>query len=119
MSSPSIAPRKAALAGAILKTWLNSRLLIGLGTISYSVYMCHEAIIWTSSQIFRLLLKRPEHIVNGQTAPLTGVVEAMIASAIVIFCVIAASVLVYRKIEKPFRERSRELILPPSALARA
>ena len=118
---PFILPITAALVftlvasgTSVLKRFLYHRWLVGLGTISYSVYMCHEAIIWFANQIFRVGLKRPEHAVDGQTVPMTSAIEAFIAAAIVVLAVVCVSVLLYRFVEKRAREQSRKMVLFPS-----
>ncbi len=96
-----------------LTVLLKTKLLVGLGAISYSVYMCHEVIIWLANQVFRVLLRRPEHIVDGQTVPLTSGGEALFAGAIVLLIVITTSAVLYRRIEQPWREKSRSLVMNP------
>ena len=97
---PLILPITAALIvtlvaseTGVLKRFLYHRWLVGLGTISYSVYMSHEAIIWFANQIFRVGLKRPEHAVDGQTVPMTSAIETLLATAIVVLAVVCVRAL--------------------------
>jgi peptidoglycan/LPS O-acetylase OafA/YrhL len=97
------------------KSALQSKWLMWLGTISYSLYMSHWLIVWGFNQVFRVILKRPELIVDGVTVPQLSLVETVLASAVLIGLVLVVSQIVYSAVEAPFRKKSRELILGPPA----
>jgi peptidoglycan/LPS O-acetylase OafA/YrhL len=98
------------------KTVLQSKWLVWLGTISYSLYMSHWLIVWSFNQVFRVIFKRPEIVVDGVTVPQLSLVETVLASAVMIGIIFIVSQIVYSAVEAPFRKKSRQLILgsPPS-----
>ena len=96
--------------GALSK-WLSSPFLVGLGALSYSVYMSHAAIIWIVSQCLRLVFRKPESLMKGQMIPQLGLWETLAATLILCFFVLVVSIFVYRWIEKPLREKSRQSVL--------
>lgn len=96
-------------AGGIARELLNSRPLQRLGTVSYSVYMCHSAVLWVFNFILGKLLKRPEVMVNGKTAPALAVGETFVCYCLVVVAVVVLSNVVYEWVEKPIRERSRRV----------
>lgn len=93
-----------------MKRLLEHSWLTTLGALSYAIYMSHWAIIWVANQIVRVILKRPEAMINGTSVPQQSVPEALLTCAIVIGAVIAISALVYRYIEVPWRAKSREYV---------
>lgn len=78
-----------------------------LGEISYSIYMSHFLILWIVNQFIRVVLKRPETVINGESFPHLAINETIIAYAFVISATLLTSMLTYKFIEKPFREQSR------------
>ncbi|MFC5455921.1 acyltransferase family protein [Prosthecobacter fluviatilis] len=92
--------------GGVLKSVLQARPLTALGAISYSMYMSHTAIIWGLNQMIRLGLRRSE--VNG--APQLSMCEAVIALMLTVLLTIFVASLVYRWVEKPWREKSRRFV---------
>jgi peptidoglycan/LPS O-acetylase OafA/YrhL len=91
---------------------LNGRLLIWLGTISYSIYMSHFAIVWFANQVIRVVLKKPEIIdIDGKSLPQLTQAEAVVASLVVGAAVLLVSAFVYSYVEKPLREKSRRFAL--------
>lgn len=97
----------------LLNRMLRQRFLVWLGTISYSVYMSHLAVIWGVNQFIRLILQRPEAIgVDGISVPQLAAWEMLVAIGVVLVVVIMVSVLVYRLVEQPWRVRSREAQWP-------
>ena len=86
---------------------LRSKPLVYLGTISYSIYMSHASVEWIINQFFRIVLKKPEVIINGKSIPMLSVSESLIACGVIILLVIAVSAFVYKYIEKPIRDKSR------------
>lgn len=78
-----------------------------LGEISYSIYMSHFLILWIANQFIRVVLKRPETVINGESFPQLTFNETIIAYIIVISATLLTSMFTYKFVEKPFRERSR------------
>jgi peptidoglycan/LPS O-acetylase OafA/YrhL len=89
---------------------LNWPVLTWLGTISYSLYMSHSAVMWVTNQIVRALVKGPEVVLYGSSTPQLTLAQALGAYAFAIAAVLAVSQLSYRFVEKPFRERSRRAL---------
>lgn len=94
----------------ILNKILKFKFLTSLGAISYSVYMSHAAVIWVVNQIIRVVVKKTESIsANGQSIPQLSQLENFFACLSVIVITLIVSTLTYYFIEKPMREKSREL----------
>ncbi|MBW5846027.1 acyltransferase family protein [Yersinia enterocolitica] len=93
----------------IINEFLKSKILVWLGTISYSMYMSHFAIIWVVSQLVRFGLKRPEVVSNGLSAPQLTIAETGVAYLIIIASVLLISTLVYKYLENPLRLKSRKV----------
>jgi peptidoglycan/LPS O-acetylase OafA/YrhL len=89
---------------------LNWPVLTWLGTISYSLYMSHFAVLWVTNQLLRALFKPSEVVVSGISTPQLSLVQALGAYAFAIAAILAVSQLSYRFVEKPFRERSRRAL---------
>jgi peptidoglycan/LPS O-acetylase OafA/YrhL len=88
---------------------LGSKPLVGLGRISYSVYMSHIAVLWVFSQLLRFVFEVPivanDHgTLTYQTGPLMG---SMLLLAY-IAAVLGVSRLCFVHIEEVFRRRSKE-----------
>jgi peptidoglycan/LPS O-acetylase OafA/YrhL len=106
----------AGLIGALVlqKNGLLNRVLrfgifIWLGSISYSLYMSHSAVEWVANQFFRVVLKAPEVIaVTGRSIPQLSGYSALLGVSFIIILSFVVSALVYKYVEKPLRERSRE-----------
>lgn len=96
--------------GNFLKKIMNSKVLIWLGAVSYSVYMCHYAVIWTFSQILRYVLKRPEVIINGRRYSQLSIPETVMAYILVYTVVFIMSHILYKKVETPIRERAHQYV---------
>lgn len=95
--------------GGVIKRMLNLKVLTWLGTISYSMYMSHGAVEWVANQFIRVVLKKPETVmIEGNAFPALSTSETLIAIAIILTTVLVVSSLVYRWVEKPFREKSRQ-----------
>jgi peptidoglycan/LPS O-acetylase OafA/YrhL len=94
-----------------LKTILRSRPLVWLGTISYSVYMTHTAVLWIFIQVYRVILKRPETVVGGKSVPQLGFLEATLTYIVVIALILIFSAITYRLIEAPLRSKSRKFAM--------
>ncbi|ELI8098729.1 acyltransferase family protein [Yersinia enterocolitica] len=95
--------------GGVLKRILNFKILIWLGTISYSLYMCHYSVIWVTSQVIRFVFKRPEKVIANISAPQLTNLEAAFGYFAVLSISLVLGALVYKYIESPLRLRSREV----------
>jgi peptidoglycan/LPS O-acetylase OafA/YrhL len=94
-----------------LKTVLNSRPLILLGTISYSVYMSQLAVLWITNQIIRVFLKKHEAIgIDGKSTPQLDQFETLVALSVVVLMVLIVSYFTYTFVEKPIREKTRQIV---------
>jgi peptidoglycan/LPS O-acetylase OafA/YrhL len=92
----------------ILNKILRFRLFIWLGTVSYSVYMSHAAIICIVDIVIRVFLKKPKIIgVNGNNIAQLSQLETLFACVAIASVVLIVSAYVYNFIEKPMREKSR------------
>jgi peptidoglycan/LPS O-acetylase OafA/YrhL len=93
----------------LVKSVLNWPVLTWLGTISYSIYMCHDTVIWFVNQLFRIVLKKPEMLIDGHSEPQLSNIETIVTYLIIGIVVLAISQLTYTFIEKPLRAKSREV----------
>jgi len=98
----------SAEEGLIIRM-LKTKLFIWLGSISYSVYMTHVLIIWVLNQFFRVVLNKPEVLIDGFMTPQLTILGTSIAYIITIMFVLFLSFLVYEFVEKPLRVRSRQM----------
>jgi peptidoglycan/LPS O-acetylase OafA/YrhL len=80
-----------------------------LGLISYSVYMSHTLVLWVCNQFVRVVLRRPEAIVEGISTPQLSLWGALLWYVIAVACTILVSTWVFRRIEDPFRLKSKQL----------
>ena len=93
----------------LLNSVLRLNILTWLGTISYSLYMSHAAVEWVANQIFRVVLKAPEVIAaSGRSIPQLSGFSAFLGVSFIVIFSFGVSSLVYKFVEKPWRERSRE-----------
>jgi len=96
--------------------WLHSLLrlkfLTWLGTISYSIYMCHTAVVWVINQVFRVALKRPVLFLDDRVTPQLPLVETLIGYVLVVLCVLLVSHWSYKLVEGPLRQKSRSMGFP-------
>lgn len=99
--------------GAV-KRILRLKFFTWLGAISYSVYMSHSVLLWMFNQIHRFFFNRPEILIEGRLVPQLPLAETLISYVLAILLVLLVSNLVYLKIEKPFREKSRKLVFAPA-----
>ena len=90
-----------------IKRFLNLKPLIWLGTMSYSIYMSHQFILWIENQFFRVVLNFPTLIVGNALTPQLGIFQGILAYAVGIFFVFLISHITYKLIEEPYRKKSR------------
>lgn len=84
--------------------------LIWIGTVSYSLYMSHGAVLWVFNQFVRQTFHQPEVFVLGVSTPQFGLLAAVpLAIGYLIFCLGLAQIM-YTLVEKPFRKKSRQLL---------
>ncbi len=91
-----------------LNNFLNLKILTWLGSVSYALYMSHITIIWLFNQFIRVILKKPEIVINGKSVPQLSNIETIIVWLILTITALTVSTFVYRFIEKPMRAKSRE-----------
>ena len=92
----------------ILNKILNIKILTLLGTISYSVYMSHAAVLWFVNQTVRVILNKPEFVgADGKMTPQLSQLESIIGVLVIVLSVLIVSYFVYGFIEKPMRSKSR------------
>ena len=70
--------------------------------------MSHFCIIWIFNQFIRVVLKRPEILIDGKSMPQLTNFETFIAITLIIATVLIVSTLVNKLIENPFRIKSRQ-----------
>jgi peptidoglycan/LPS O-acetylase OafA/YrhL len=93
----------------VLNGVLRLKIFVWLGSISYALYMSHEAVEWVANQIFRVVLKAPEVIApSGRSIPQLSGFSAILGVSVIVILSFVVSSLVYKFVEKPWRERSRE-----------
>jgi peptidoglycan/LPS O-acetylase OafA/YrhL len=94
-----------ALLDSLGPSLLDSRVLVWLGTISYSVYMVHSAILWCVEYVLQHILKLPRSIYY-QTNIWAGDAIVLLYVALVL----AVSTWTYRHIEDRFRRKIRAAV---------
>lgn len=94
-----------------IKQVLNSKPLIFLGAISYSLYMSHYVVIRIFDIILRRIFKMPVYAgINGGIETQLDVIQLMIALFFLIPIIIGVSYILYKYIELPLRALSRKTI---------
>ncbi len=97
---------------------MRHRLLVWLGTISYSVYMSHMLVFWCLSLVLKRLLQRPLHPdADGHLVPTLTVPETALAFVLSIGLVLLLSALVHRWVEHPCRAWTRRQLKARPAVA--
>ncbi len=91
--------------------FLQIRALTWLGTISYSIYMSHAAVVWGLKQFLTLVLHQPKVMDADPTeaAILTSSTLGTVFLAVYVAIVLLLSSATYLMIEKPLRDKSRIL----------
>lgn len=100
---------------------LRQPVLVWLGTVSYSLYMAHAAVLWVANQIVRLWSDRPDWTgPDGRAIPQLPLPETLLALALSLAAVLVLAALVHARVERPLRDASRRLRrTPPSPAAAA
>lgn len=97
-----------------IRAILQAKACVKLGEISYSLYMCHAAVIWIYNQFFKVSLHRPVLVFGGTAAPQLQFTECILAySAVAVSCLCLAYA-TYVLVEKPCRLYSRQMLLKKS-----
>lgn len=99
-----------------VKSILRLRFFTWLGTISYSIYMSHSALLWIFNQIHRFFFNRSEILIEGRMVPQLSFTQALLSYLVTMVLLLAISHLVYRYLEQPLRERSRRVKLKMPSL---
>lgn len=95
---------------SVFKDILAHKSLVWLGTVSYSLYMSHGAVLWCFQQFLRVVFHRPELMVRDISTPQFHAAEAgLLMLAFMTICLLVSQ-LTFAFIEKPFREKSREFV---------
>lgn len=90
---------------------LQGRVLVWLGSISYSVYMSQAAVLWLLGHALRRVFQGPYLLdAQGQAILQLSAGQALAVAALMLALVLLLGQLSYRFIEKPFRERSRRFL---------
>jgi peptidoglycan/LPS O-acetylase OafA/YrhL len=92
----------------LAKRILRHRSLKFLGLISYSIYMSHTFVLWVCNQFVRVVLRRPEAIVDGISTPQLSLFGAFLWHGIAVAGTIIVSALVFKYVEDPCRLKSKE-----------
>jgi peptidoglycan/LPS O-acetylase OafA/YrhL len=90
-----------------VKRLLRSKSLKFFGLISYSLYMSHTLVLWVCNQFVRVVLHRPESIVEGISTPQLSLWAACLWYGIALGGTILLSTLVFKFVEDPFRLKSK------------
>jgi len=88
---------------------LRHRALKFLGLVSYSIYMSHTFVLWVCNQFVRVVLRRPEAIVDGISTPQMSIYGALLWQVIAVAGTILVSALVFKYVEDPCRLKSKEI----------
>lgn len=83
---------------------LLSPILVWLGKISYSVYMCHWYVLWIMSIALKRIFEKPETVgYSGYSTLILDSFESIIAAIIAIFLTLTLAHLTYKHLEDPTR----------------
>lgn len=93
-----------------IKKFLRLKVFLWLGTISYSVYMSHSAILWVVNQTLRMVFHKPEALIGKIYTPQLSLTEALMTYTLYLSLVLIVSTFVFFGIEKPLREKSRQAV---------
>jgi peptidoglycan/LPS O-acetylase OafA/YrhL len=71
--------------------------------------MSHTFVLWVCNQFVRVVLHRPEAIVEGISSPQLPLAGALLGYAIAAAATIGLSALVFKYVEDPCRLKSKDL----------
>jgi peptidoglycan/LPS O-acetylase OafA/YrhL len=71
--------------------------------------MSHIFVLWVCNQFVRVVLRRPEAIVEGVSTPQLSLLGSLLWYAIALAGTILLSAWVFKYVEDPFRLKSKEL----------
>jgi peptidoglycan/LPS O-acetylase OafA/YrhL len=92
----------------ITKRILRHRALRFLGLLSYSIYMSHTLVLWGCNQFVRVVLHRPEAVIDGISTPQLSLPGALLWYAVAIAATLLLSTWVFYRIEDPLRLKSKD-----------
>lgn len=91
---------------------LQHKAFVFLGTISYSLYMAHEAVLWVVSQSLVHLFKYQSRGSSTEVDILTPSLQGVLITVMYVGASLCVANIVYRKVEAPLRAYSRALAKP-------
>ncbi|HET7543370.1 MAG TPA: acyltransferase [Polyangiaceae bacterium] len=110
ISAFCVAALALAPQSSIVNASLTWRPFAWLGEVSYSLYMCHALVLWVARQACRSLLHAPDIIVDGATTARVSTSTGVLLSAAGLAGSLLLAWLAFTFVEKPGRERARELV---------
>jgi len=96
--------------GGYLGWFLSGKIFVWLGSISYSLYMSHVFVIYLTEQILRRLIGFRPAVEGGQFSLQVPIWSAVVAYGVTILVILLISQIVHECIEKPAREKSRQIV---------
>jgi peptidoglycan/LPS O-acetylase OafA/YrhL len=81
-----------------------------LGLVSYSLYMSHALVQWLARQLCRVVLRRPDQVVDGVTTVRLTPLEAAVAYPVTVVAMLLVAGVSYRLIEAPARDAVRNYV---------
>ena len=100
--------------GGYLKTFLESRYVVYLGTISYGIYMIHVAVWWVVNLILRLVFRFPT-IQSEEGGSLVVIDNKWLATLLVVIgvaTILCLAHLSYKRVEMPINRLRHRLGRP-------
>jgi peptidoglycan/LPS O-acetylase OafA/YrhL len=89
---------------------LNTKFLVWIGTISYSIYMSHMSILWVYTQLMRLVFKLPvRKFDNTNSITLSDPTLGLLLVFLAILTILLVSHFTFTYIEQPCRQRFRKI----------
>ncbi len=93
-----------------LKRILQCGPLVWLGSVSYALYMAHWTVLWVGNQFIRVVLKKPELMIDNKSTPQMSAMETLAACGLLLLAVLLVAACVFHWVEQPMRERSRRFV---------